>query len=255
MGEKISLKIDERSVHGRKVKTLRQAGITPGVVYGHGMAPLAVQAEAGEVRRVVSAAGKHTPVNLTGAKRRIAMIKDVEFHPTKQGIIRHVSFHAVKADEPVHAEVPVHLVGVGESAAEKAGLVVLQAIDKVEVKALPMDLPEAIEIDITALAEAGEKVTLGDAKLPAGVEFVEHDSGHHEDEGEEKPSVTDLVVANVYEPAALEAANEAAAGDAADESEVEAESGSDTENTQAEETRPGGKLQDEPKQSNVDANK
>lgn len=254
MGEKISLKLDERTVRGKKVKSLRQQGITPGVVYGHGIEPVAVQAEAGEIRRVVNAAGKHTPVNITGVKRRIAMIKDVEFHPTKAGIIRHVSFHAVKADEPVVAEVPVHLVGVGESAAEKAGLVVLQAVDKVEVKALPMELPDAIEIDITNLTEAGEKVTLGDAKLADGVEFVEHETGHQE-EDEEKPSITDLVVATVYEPAALEAANDAAAGDATDESEVEAEHGSDTTEESAEETRPGGKLQDEPKQSNVDANK
>ena len=255
MGEKISLKIDERKVRGKKVKSLRQQGITPGVVYGHGMEPLAIQAEAGEVRRVVSAAGKHTPINLTGAKRRIAMIKDVEYHQTKGGVIRHLSLHAVKADEPVVAEVPVHLIGVGESAAERAGLVVLQAVDKVQVKALPMDLPDAIEIDITALAAAGEKVTLGDATLAENVEFVEHDTGHHDDDEEEKPTITDLVVATVYEPAALEAANDAAAGDATDESEVEAENGSDTEETSAEETRPGGKLQDEPKQSNVDANK
>jgi len=227
MGEKISLKIDERTVRGKKVRKLRQSGLTPGVVYGHGMEPIAVQAESGEVRRVVAAAGRHTPVSLTGAKRRIAMIKDVEYDPTKSGIVRHVSFHAVKADEPVNAEVPVHLTGLGESAAEKAGLVVLQAIDKIEVHALPMDLPEAVTVDITGLAEAGEKVTLGDAVLPKGVEFVEHDSGRAEDEGEEKPELTDLVVANVYEPAALEAANDAAAGEASDESEVEAENGSD----------------------------
>ncbi len=223
MGEKISLKIDVREVYGKKVRKLRGQGIVPGVVYGHGIEPLAVQAEVGEVRRAVAAAGKHTPVSLTGAKKRIAMIKDVTYDPTKHGIIRHVSFHAVKADEPVHAEVPVRLVGVGESAAEKAGLVVLQVIDKIEVKALPMDLPDAVEVDITALSEAGEKVTLGDAKLPAGIEFVEHDSGHHDDEDEERPSIADLVVASVYEPAALEAANEATAGTVEDESEVVAE--------------------------------
>jgi len=223
MGEKISLKIDERTAHGKKVKSLRAAGITPGVVYGHDMEPLAVQADAGEVRRVVAAAGKHTPVNLTGLKRRIAMIKDVEFHPTKAGVVRHISLHAVKANEPVIAEVPVHLIGVGESAAERAGLVVLQAIDKVEVRALPMELPEAIEINIVELSEAGQKVTLGDATLPAGVEFVEHDSGHHEDDDEEKPTIADLVVASVYEPAALEAKNEAAAGDAVVDAEVPVE--------------------------------
>ncbi len=223
MGEKLSLKLDERTVHGKKVKSLRSQGITPGVVYGQGMEPMTVQADAAEIRRVVAAAGKHTPVNLTGIKRRIAMIKDVEYNTTKSGAIRHISFHAVKADEPVHAEVPIHLVGVGESEAEKAGLVILQALDRVEVKALPMDLPEAIEIDITQLKEAGERVTLADAKLPSNVEFVEHVDASKDDEDEEKPSITDLVVANVYEPAALEAANDAAAGDATDESEVAAE--------------------------------
>jgi large subunit ribosomal protein L25 len=116
-------------------------------------------------------------------------------------------------------------VGVGESVAEKAGLVVLQAIDRIEVKALPMDLPDAVEVDITALAEAGDRVTLGDATLPEGVSFVERVEAAKEDDDdeEEKPSITDLVVANVYEPAALEAANDAAAGDAEDESEVAAE--------------------------------
>lgn len=228
MGEKISLKIEERKVHGKKVRSLRQQGLTPGVVYGPGIEPMAIQAESSEVRRVVEAAGKHTPVNLTGVKRRIAMIKDVEYNPTKHGIIRHISFHAVKADEPVVAEVPVRLVGVGESAAEKAGLVILQALDKIEVRALPMDLPDGIEIDISELAEAGDRVTLGDAKLPEGVEFVERvESAKEDDEDEERPSITDLVVANVYEPAALEAANEAAAGDAEDESAVESDGDSE----------------------------
>jgi hypothetical protein len=125
-------------------------------------------------------------------------------------------------------------MGEGESEAEKAGLIILQALDKIEVKALPMDLPEAIEISTVELKEAGEKVTLADAKLPDGVEFVEHDSGHGDETEEEKSHVTDLMVASVWEPAALQAANEATAGDATDESEVEAENGEDTDqNSQA----------------------
>lgn len=258
MGDKISLKIDAREVHGKRVRSLRQDGLTPGIVYGPGIDPQPIQAESGEVLKVVAAAGKHTPVNLTGAKRSIAMIKDIDFDPTRHGVIRHISFHAVKADEPVVAEVPIRLTGEGESEAEKAGLIVLQSLDKVQVKALPMDLPEAIEISIVDLKEAGDRLTLADAKLPSSVEFVEKETGHEEEleEGEERPSITDLVVANVYEPSALQAANDAAAGDAEDESEVEAEQGSD-EPMEAtdEETRPGGKAQDEPKQSNVDANK
>ena len=255
MGDKITLKIDERDVHGKKVANLRKEGLIPGVVYGPGIEPMSVQSIEGETRKVVAAAGRHTPIHLTGSKRRVAMIKDVDVDPVK-GVIRHISFHAVNIDEPVTAEVPVRLVGEGESEAEKAGLVVLQAIDQIMVKALPMDLPEAIEVSILELKEHGDRVILGDAKLPEGVEFVEHDSGHEVEEGEEAPSVTDLVVANVYEPAALAAANDAAGGDAEDESEVEAENGGDSDqDSQAEETKPGGKNQDEPKQSNVDANK
>ena len=239
MGDKISLKIDVREVHGKKVARLRQRGLTPAVVYGHGVDPIAVQAEAGEVRRVVEHAGKHTPVTLTGAKKRIAMIKSVDYDPRKHGVIRHVAFHAVKADEPVVAEVPIHLVGEGESAAEKAGLVVLQALDKIQVKALPLDLPEALEVSIADLTAAGDRVTVGDIAMPAGVELVEHIDQHAEaDEDEEKPSITDLVVANVYEPSALQAANEAAAGEGTDEGDVTSDNGAEAEavNEEAEES-------------------
>jgi large subunit ribosomal protein L25 len=190
-----------------------------------------------------------------GTKKKIAMIKDVDRDPVR-GSIRHVSFHAVKANEPVIAEVPIHLIGEGDSPAEKNGLIILQALEKIEVRAIPMDLPESIEISTDSLKEAGDKVTLGDATLPDGVEFVEHDSGHGDETEEEKSHVTDLMVASVWEPAALQAANEAAAGDATNESDVESENGEDTDqNSQATEDMPGGKLQDEPKQSNVDATK
>lgn len=226
MGDKLTLKVDERTIHGKKVKQLRKQGITPGVVYGSDMEAVDVQADSGEVRKVVARAGKHTPVHLTGSKRRIAMIKSVDYDPAKRSSIRHVSFHAVKADEPVVAEVPIRLIGEGESAAERAGLIVLQAIDKIEVKALPMELPEALEISIIELAEAGDRVTVGDVALPAGVEIVDKDDGR---EGTEDDDVTvmDLVVANVYEPSALQAQNEAAAGDAEDESEVASDSGAE----------------------------
>jgi large subunit ribosomal protein L25 len=258
MGDKITLKVDLRTLHGKKAKQLRKEGVVPAIVYGPGIEPVSVQAAYNDIEKVWRHAGKHTPVQLTvDTKKRIAMIKDVDIEPAKNRI-RHVSFHAVKANEPVVAEVPIRLVGEGESEAERAGLVVLQSLDRFEVRALPMDLPEALEVSILELKEAGERVTLGDIQLPENVELVEHKSGHEEEteEGEEEPSITDLVVATVYEPSALQAANEAAGGDAEDESEVEADNGGDSDqDSQAEETRPGGKLQDEPKQSNVDANK
>lgn len=246
MGDKINLKLDIRELQGKKAARVREQGLVPGVVYGHGFNPILVQAEYGVMDKVVQDAGKHTPVHITiDGKKKITLIKDIDRNPVKHRI-RHVSFHAVKANEVVHAEVPIHLIGEGESEAEKAGLIVLQAIEVIEIKAKPADLPEALEVSITHLATDEDKITLADITLPAGVEYADVEQD------------LDLVVANVYEPAALEAANEAAAGDAEDPSaaDVEAEHGEDTpQDTQAEESRPGGKLQDEPKQANVDANK
>lgn len=246
MGDKINLKLDIRELQGKKVARLRQQGIVPGVIYGVGFDPLLVQSEYNVIEKVVRDAGKHTPVHLTiDGKKKIALIKDIERNQVKARI-QHVSFHAVKANDVVTAEVPIRLVGLGESEAEKVGLIVLQAIETIEVKAKPADLPEALELSVAALLTDEDKLTFADITLPAGVEYADVEQD------------LELVIANVYEPAALEAANEAAAGDAEDPSasDVEAEHGSDTaQDAQAEETRPGGKGQDEPKQSNVDANK
>ncbi len=228
MGEKITLNITKREVFGKKVRALRRQGITPGVVYGFGMEAMPIQAEAREVLRVYRAAGKHAPVQLAGSKRRIAMIKNVELNPIKSEIIRHISFHAVRTDEPVVAEIPIRLSGVGGSEAERAGLVVLQSLEKIEVKALPMDLPEALEVSISGLVKEGDRVTVGDIMLPAGVELIEHDDGR-EGTADDDVTVKDLVIASVYEPGALAAANEAAAGEAesADAEQVEVASGND----------------------------
>lgn len=229
MGNKVELKLDERDVHGKKVAKLRQDGLVPGVVYGAGIEPISVQVAENVFGKAYRQAGQHAPVHLTiGAKKKIAMIKDVDLDPRKRTVM-HVSFHAVNATDPVIAEVPIRLVGEGESEAEKNGLIVLQTLEKIEVKALPMDLPDAVTVDITGLKEAGEKVTLADATLPEGVEFVEHESGHGDEDEEDRPHITDLQVASVWEPAALQAQNEAAAGDADEETEVEAENGSEEE--------------------------
>lgn len=213
MGDKINLKLDERTEQGKKAARLRKRGIVPGIVYGHGIDPVMVQAEYNVIDKVVREAGRHTPVYATiGSKKKITMIKDIDRDPVKSRI-RHVSFHAVKADEVVAAEVPIRLVGEGESVAEKAGLVVLQAIEEIEIKAKPADLPDALEVSIVDLATDEDKLTLGDIELPKGVEYADAEQD------------LELVIVNVYEPAALQAANEAAGGDAEDESEVESDHG------------------------------
>lgn len=221
MGDKINLTLAVRDQQGKKVSGLRRDGFVPGVVYGEGFDPILVKSEYGVIDKVVREAGKHTPVHITvDGKKKITLIKEIARDPVRSRILN-VSFHAVKASDVVHAEVPIHLVGEGESPAERAGLIVLQAIETVEIKAKPADLPDALEVSIAGLATDEDKITLADITLPAGVEYADVEQD------------LELVVANVYEPAALEAANEAAAGDATIDTEVEAENGEAPAETEA----------------------
>lgn len=212
----ISLKLDARTVNGKHVATLRKEGLVPSIIYGGQEEPIMAQSAIVETTKVVHAAGKHSPVHLTiDGKPQLAIIKAVDFHPVKHSV-RHVAFHAIKQNEIITAEVPIVLVGEGESAAERAGLVVLQAIEHLEIKAKPANLPESLELSIIDLATTDDKLTVADLKLPTGVEFADNEQD------------MDLVIANVYEPGALQAANEATGGDAVDEAAVVAPS-DDTE--------------------------
>lgn len=215
----ISLKLQTRTATGKKVASVRKDGHVPSVVYGGHQEPLATQSEFVATSKVVAAAGRHSPVNLTiDGKKQLAIIKSIDVDPVKHRV-RHVAFHAINKDEVITTDVPVVLVGQGESPAEKAGLIVLQAIESLEIKAKPADLPEAIEVSIAQLASTEDKITIGDIVLPTGVEFADVEQD------------LELVIANVYEPAALEAANEAAAGDATDEADVASDNGDAPEAT------------------------
>jgi large subunit ribosomal protein L25 len=214
----ISLKLDERTAEGKKLAKLRNSGFIPSVVYGGQDQPIMVQSAQVETTKVVRGAGKHTPINLViDGKKKLAIIKSIDMDPVKH-TLRHIAFHTIKQNDIITTEVPIILVGQGESAAERAGLVILQAIEHVEIKAKPADLPESIEISIVNLASIEDKILVGDIKLPSGVEFADIDQD------------MELVIANVYEPSALQAANEAAGGDAEeeDEEDVPAENGEET---------------------------
>lgn len=198
----ISLKLDTRTLTGKKVALLRKDGIVPSVVYGGDAVPFSTQSGIVETTKVAHAAGKHSPIDIIiDGKKTLAIIKSIDMDPVKH-LLRHVAFHTINKNDKIVTEVPLVLIGLGESAAERAGLVVLQAIEHLEVRALPADLPESIELSIIDLASDEDKITVGDIKLPEGVEFADHEQD------------LDLVIANVYEPSALQAANDAAGGDA-----------------------------------------
>ncbi len=212
----ILLALDTRTAEGKKLAKLRNSGYVPSVVYGGHAEPTKTQSKIVETNKVIHAAGKHTPVHLViNGSKKLAIIKDIDMDPVKH-TLRHIAFHTIHQNDIITTEVPIILVGKGESAAERAGLVILQAIEHIEVKAKPAHLPESIELSIVDLATDEDKLTVGDIKLPEGVEFADVDQN------------LELVIANVYEPGALQAANEAAGGDAEDVSEVASENGAET---------------------------
>ena len=209
----ILLNLDTRTAEGKKVAKLRESGFVPSVVYGGHTEPTMTQSKLSETSKVVRAAGKHTPVHLIiDGSKKLAIIKDIDMDPVRHEL-RHIAFHTIRQNDIITTEVPIILVGKGESIAERAGLVVLQALDSIEVKAKPANLPESIELSIVNLATDEDTLKISDIKLPEGVVFADID----QDMG--------LVIANVYEPGALQAENEAAGGDAEDVSEVKSENG------------------------------
>lgn len=234
MSDQITLTVEERETLGKSVKQLRGQGIVPGVVHDHGKPSVHIQGDFRELTKVYNTAGKHHPVQLTaGSKKFTTIIKSATFDPRKN-MLTHIVFGAVKANEKVDAEIPVkaaYAEGNDASPAERAGLIVLEQLTAVAVKALPKDLPDELTYDAEKLVAVGDQLTVADLRVPAGV-VVETEPEH--------------VIVTVFEPSALAAANDEAGGDAADTAAVASDNGdaSSDVDSQAAEDKPGGKKQD-----------
>jgi large subunit ribosomal protein L25 len=235
--DKISLTLTPREVTGKQVRQLRRDGVVPAVIHDHGKDSINVQVEYNELSKVFRQAGKHHPINLkAGDKNYLAIIKTATFEPRKNRL-SHVVFNAVTANQKVEAEVPIHAKydeGNEVSPAERNSLIVLTNLESVLVEAVPSKVPDVLEYDGEKLVEVGDHLTVADLIVPEDV-VIKTEPEH--------------AIATVYEPSALAAANDAAAGEAetGDEEAVEAEQGESADDVpdQQGEIRPGGKEQKE----------
>lgn len=209
MSDQISLVAQPREIIGKTVKNLRKDGLVPGVVYNHGKESTHVQVDYQELVKVLHSAGRHAPVALSiGDKKLTVLIRNATRDP-KLHTITHVVFNSVRANQKVEAEIPVvarYDEGNETSPAERGGLIVLAQLNEVEVKAIPKDLPNEIFFNAEKLVAVGDQITVADLEVPAGVEIVA-DAEH--------------VVATVFEPSALAAANDEAGGTAEEPAAVE----------------------------------
>lgn len=174
MSKQIKLQARTRAASGSSAaKEIRRAGNVPANIYGSRMEPLNLEVNRREIETILShAAGEHLLVDLQiedkgQIRSSLSLIQEVQHHPVR-GEVLHVDFHAVSATETIEAEIPVEAVGEADGVKNFGGIleVILRSLT---VRCLPQDLPEVIQVDVSAL-KVGESLHIRDLKLPSGVE-------------------------------------------------------------------------------------
>lgn len=169
--KKYTLQGQKRELVGRKVKNLRAKGIVPATVYGKKIASESIAINASEFLKMYALAGETGLVELSvGSKVSPVLVHTVQKHAVTSELL-HVEFYQVDLKEKVHTKVPVVLVGDSVAVAEKKG-VLLTISTEVEVEALPAELPEKIEVDVTGLAEVDQELKVSDLKVSGGVTIL-----------------------------------------------------------------------------------
>lgn len=160
----------------------------PGVVYGNGVESLSLKLQKVEFEKVYRTAGESNLINLDYGQGPVrVLIKEIQRNILKH-TFRHVDFYQVNMKEKITAEIPLHIVGESKAVRELGGTLI-QEMDALEVRCLPGDLVDHIDVDISGLHSFEDNIRIEDLKLPEGVEAVGH---------------PDVMIAAVREPKAVE---------------------------------------------------
>jgi large subunit ribosomal protein L25 len=225
---KVELKVSPRPVLGKKVKRLRREGIIPANVYGHALESVAIQVPRDDLVRVIRTAGRNEIIylRLDGDEPRPTFVRQIQRNPVTDAIL-HVDFYQISLLEKVRMEVPLALVGTAP--AEQAyGGTLLHSLDAITVEGLPTDIPSAIEVDVSGLAEIDAAIHVGELSVAGEVTVLTDPEvvvakiapPHVEKEIEEE-------VVEEGEAAEVAAAEEAAPEEGAEEPAAEGEKGGD----------------------------
>ena len=156
----ITINGSQRESVGKKAtKALRNAGKVPCVLYG-GDKPVHFSAEAKTFKPLVYTPDVHTATIELGGAKYSAVLQDIQFHPVNDSIL-HVDFYQIFEDKEVTMDIPVHLVGTAKGI--MSGGALRHNLRKLKVKALPANLPDFIEANITEL-EIGNKLYVTELK-------------------------------------------------------------------------------------------
>ncbi len=212
-------------------RRLRRAGKFPAIVYGAGKEPTPITLDHNVMKHQLEDEAFYSQI-LTlniGSGEEQAVLRDLQRHPSKPFIL-HMDFMRIKRGETLRMNIPVHVTGGDEAPGVAEGGVLSQVIVDVEIECLPRNLPEYINIDVSAL-NVGESVHLSNLKLPEGVELVSMIG--QEDLSEDELHNMDQPVASIHhkivkeEEPELEVEAGAEEGAAAEEGEESGESAED----------------------------
>ena len=162
------LKGKKRTLIGKRVKTLRQIGRLPGVLYGAGIDSVPIELDGREASRLLSRSSSSTLIELDlDDESHSVLVRGVQ-RDVIRGNYLHVDFLKVAMDVLIRAEVPIELIGE-PPAAEEAGVVLLTGVTTIEVEALPADLPDRITVNLEILENLEDSITVADLFLGQGI--------------------------------------------------------------------------------------
>lgn len=157
--------------HSRAARRLRRTGLVPGVIYGGEGEPVHFQVDARTLRNTLARSGAILQVSLDGGDTAPALVKETQRHPVR-GDTTHVDLLRVNMRVAVQSTAILDLVGAERAPGVVQGGVLDQVAREVHIEALPGDLPESIQFDVSGL-EMNERVTLADVPAPEGVTFLD----------------------------------------------------------------------------------
>jgi large subunit ribosomal protein L25 len=220
--ERVSLEVRVREERGSAAaRRLRKTGFIPGVVYGGNADPTAIAVAERELRKALTSdhgLNAIMDVQVNGETRPV-ILKEYQ-RDLISGRLAHVDLVVVRLDRPIQTAVTVELVG--ESPGAKEGGVLQQVAREITVEALPMEVPDRIEADVSGLA-IGDSLRLGDLPPLEGVQFV--------DDPEETVIATVTVPTRLEEPEPeeVEEGEEGVEGEVEEGAEAAAEASAEAE--------------------------
>ncbi|MCK9265948.1 50S ribosomal protein L25 [bacterium] len=153
----------------------RLEGFIPGILYGAGHSPCSIKLERKTTERIIRQLASHNVIaslviEQNGNEEKIkTMLKDVQIQPIK-GNVLHLDFYRIRMDKPIRMQVPIQLNG--EAPGLELGGIMEHELREIEIQALPGNMPELIEIDISSM-QIGDTVLVKDIQLGDDVEIID----------------------------------------------------------------------------------